>query len=66
MELTINGERQALPRPMTVAQLLAHLSVAQERVAVEVNQAVIPRTLHAQHALQPGDVVEVVTFVGGG
>jgi sulfur carrier protein len=66
MELTLNGELRAFPQPMTVLELLAHLAVATDRVAVEVNRAVIPRTLHGQHALKAGDVVEVVTFVGGG
>lgn len=35
-------------------------------VAVEVNMDIVPRTKHAEHQLQPGDVVEAVTLVGGG
>jgi sulfur carrier protein len=66
MELTINGETKQVPQPLTVAQLLAHLDLVKERVAVEVNKAVVPRREHEQKALQPGDEVELVTFVGGG
>ncbi|MGH7295350.1 MAG: sulfur carrier protein ThiS [Polyangiaceae bacterium] len=35
-------------------------------VAVEVNREVVPRARHAEHAIAPGDVIEVVHFVGGG
>ena len=64
--LTINGEPRSLPQPCTVAELLASLRHDSKRVAVEVNQAVVPAAQHAQHRLHPGDKVEIVTFVGGG
>ena len=66
MELTVNGEKTSLPGPLTVAQLLSHLALPVERVAVEVNRALVPRRLHGDTRLAPGDEVEVVTFVGGG
>jgi thiazole synthase len=64
--LTINGEPRSLPHPCTVAELLASLRHDGKRVAVEVNQSVVPAAQHARHHLQPGDKVEIVTFVGGG
>ena len=35
-------------------------------VAVEVNKKIVPRKTHDQARLTDGDVVEVVTLVGGG
>jgi thiamine biosynthesis protein ThiS len=35
-------------------------------VAVELNRAVVPRALHAEHVVASGDVIEIVHFVGGG
>jgi thiazole synthase len=65
-EIQLNGERRSLPRPLTVAELLAQLGHDSKRVAVEVNRDVVPAARHAEHQLQAGDYVEVVTLVGGG
>jgi thiazole synthase len=66
LSLTINGELRALPKPITVAELLDQLGYDRRRIAVEVNREVIPQLLHANHCLTGGDAVEIVTLVGGG
>ncbi len=64
--ITCNGQPLDVPPGTTVAQLLERLQVDPRRVAVEVNRELVPRTHHARHALRAGDVVEIVTLVGGG
>ncbi|MEB2284629.1 MAG: thiamine biosynthesis protein ThiS [Polyangiaceae bacterium UTPRO1] len=64
--LIVNGEPYELPEPATVAALLARLGVAAARVAVEVNEEVIPRGSYEARRLAAGDRVEIVHFVGGG
>ena len=66
VNIVLNGQAQQLPGPLTVAQLLANLKMPQRGVAVEVNQEIVPRSLHEQHQLQDGDRLEVVSLVGGG
>ena len=66
MRAIVNGETQELPDGLTVAGLLLHLGLRSERVAVERNGAVVKRARHGEEALAEGDVLEVVTFVGGG
>jgi sulfur carrier protein len=66
MQATVNGERKELPEGLTVLGLLQHLGVRAERVAVERNGAVVKRARHADERLAAGDVLEIVTFVGGG
>jgi thiazole synthase len=66
LHLTINGEPKELPDPLTVADLLAHIGLDRRKVAVEVNEAVVPALRHGEHRLAAGDRVEVVTLVGGG
>lgn len=66
MRAIVNGETQDLPEGLTVAGLLTHLRLRSERVAVERNGSVVKRARHADEALADGDVLEVVTFVGGG
>ncbi|MDP1796433.1 MAG: sulfur carrier protein ThiS [Planctomycetaceae bacterium] len=66
MTITVNGESQELPDGATVSDLLQQRRLDPRYLAAEVNRQVIPRARHGQHVLQPGDVVEVVTLVGGG
>src|SRR5688572_11797618 len=66
LTLTVNGEPRTLPQAVTVAELLKELHFEPKRVAVEINENVIPAAQHGQHRLQGGDVVEIVTLVGGG
>lgn len=64
--VTVNGKAERLPAGASVAALLTHLKLDALPAAVEVNKRVVPKRLHDQVALQPNDVVEVVTLVGGG
>jgi len=66
VNVVVNGEAREVPDGVTVAGLLIALKLEQQRVAVELNEAVVPRRQHADTTLQPGDRVELVTFVGGG
>lgn len=66
MQLVVNGEERQVADAATVEDLLAGLELNARHVAVEVNQQLVPRTQHAEHTLQPGDRLEIVTLVGGG
>ena len=66
MRATVNGEPMELPDGLTVLSLLQHLGVLAERVAVERNGAVVKKAQHGSERVQPDDVLEIVTFVGGG
>jgi sulfur carrier protein len=66
MRATVNGEPIELPDGLTVAALLQHLGVRAERVAVERNGLVVKKARHVEERLAQDDVLEIVTFVGGG
>jgi thiamine biosynthesis protein ThiS len=66
IQIEFNGESRGTAEDTTIAQMLAELELPAARVAVEVNYELIPRERHAEHVLQPGDRLEVVTLVGGG
>jgi thiamine biosynthesis protein ThiS len=66
MRATVNGEPMDLPDGLTVAALLERLGVRAERVAVERNGQVVKKARHAEQPVEAGDVLEIVTFVGGG
>jgi len=66
MKIVVNGQERALASPATVAALLDELGMADRRVAVEVNQEIVPRSRHGEFRLQDSDRVEVVVAIGGG
>ena len=71
MPLTIilNGHSRsfaALSPSSTLEQLIADLGLKGDRVAVEHNGEIVPRTRWAETALSEGDRLEMVHFVGGG
>ena len=64
-ELTINGETRRVDA-QRIDVLLHDLGLAGQAVAVELNQQVIRKADHADTPLSDGDVLELVTLVGGG
>jgi sulfur carrier protein len=66
MEVTVNGARREVPEELSVRGLVEHLGLNEGPVAVEINREIVPRARHADHRVAPGDVIEIVHFVGGG
>ncbi len=65
MKITINGQEQTCDST-TLAQLIEQLGMKQDRVAVELNRNIVPRTQWQETNLAEGDKLEIVHFVGGG
>ena len=61
----INGEEKDLAGK-SIADVLATTNYDPKRIAVECNEEIVPKADYAKKILQDGDVVEVVSFVGGG
>lgn len=66
MRITLNGQPQELPAPVTIDTLLQSLGIDGRRVAVERNLIVVRRAQYATEVVDDGDEVEIVNFVGGG
>ncbi len=66
MTVTVNGEKKELPPGASVRDLVEALDLKGRAVAVELNRSVVPRRQHESTPLKDGDMVEVVTLVGGG
>ena len=64
--MIVNGTSQALPAPISVADLVESRGLDADRVAVELNGTIVPKARHAQTTLKGTDTVEIVTFVQGG
>jgi thiamine biosynthesis protein ThiS len=66
VQIRLNGSPRECPEGSSVAELLNALGVKPEQVAIERNDALVPRARRAEVRLEEGDRVEVVTLVGGG
>jgi thiazole synthase len=66
ISIEVNGEHRRIRQGMTLADLANELGLAPEKVAVERNLLVVPRSTLAQVVVEDGDVLEIVHFVGGG
>ena len=66
MEILVNGTPHLVAADTTVAQLLVILASQGKRLALEINQELIPRSQFDTTVLQPHDTVEIVHAIGGG
>ena len=69
LTLILNGQSRsftALAEPVSLDQVIAELGLKGDRVAVEHNGVIVPRSEWPQTSVAPGDGLEVVHFVGGG
>jgi thiamine biosynthesis protein ThiS len=72
VNIHLNGQPHAIPgaeladHPPTMDELVDTLGFKADRIAVELNGAIIPRTLWSATAVHDGDRLEIVHFVGGG
>jgi thiazole synthase len=64
--ITVNGEHKRVAAGLSLADLASQLGLVPEKVAVERNLEVVPRSTLAQVQVEDGDEIEIVHFVGGG
>ena len=66
VSITVNGEHKRVTAGLTIAALAGDLGLMPEKVAVERNAEVVPRSTLANVVIEDGDDFEIVHFVGGG
>ena len=66
LSVTVNGQHRRVTGGTSIAELVAELGLVPEKVAVERNLEIVPRSTLAEVLVEDGDDYEIVTFVGGG
>ena len=66
MDVIINGKTEQLPAGINAAQLIEQLGLSNERLAMEVNREIVPRSSFEAHIFKAGDQIEIVRAIGGG
>ena len=65
-QIVVNGETRKVPEGLEVSDLISHLGLPADRVAIERNLEILPRSQWVKTAVEAGDRYEIVHLVGGG
>ena len=65
-QVTVNGERHNFPAQTTLLDVVRALNLEPERVAIELNRAIVKREMWSGTTIEGGAEIEIVQFVGGG
>jgi len=66
IQLVINGEDTSLESVTTVSNLIEYLDLEHGKLAIEINQEIVPRSQFDTYCLTEGDIIEIVQAIGGG
>ncbi|MDH3526935.1 MAG: sulfur carrier protein ThiS [Gammaproteobacteria bacterium] len=66
MNIILNGSPRDVPDNLTAGGLIVELGLTHKRLALEVNQQIVPRSTFETHLIRPEDNIEIVQAIGGG
>ena len=66
ISVQVNGEPRQVRAGSSIAAMLREIGVDPQKVAVEHNLEVVPRSTLDDVQVRDGDAFEIVHFVGGG
>ncbi len=66
MIIYVNGIELEVEDSATAEDLIIQLNYQDQRIALEVNEAIIPKSNHAEFSLNENDRIEIIKAVGGG
>ena len=66
MHIVLNGSDRKIPENLSAGALLQDLGLTGKRLALEINQEIVPRSSFDTRMLRAGDRVEIVQAIGGG
>jgi len=66
MQIYVNGEEKQIPDTTDMAKLIELMDLTGQRIAVEVNEELVPRSTFDGHTLREADRIEIIHAVGGG
>ena len=66
MEITLNGEKYTLERGSNIVDLIEKLGLNMDKLAIERNLEIVPKSKFTMTIIEEGDKLEIVHFIGGG
>ena len=65
-QITVNGQARPVASISWVSDVIAELNLDPRKIAIELNQTIIPRSAYGSTPVVAGDAIEIVGFIGGG
>ena len=62
----INGEKKLISISSNLSDVLKNFEIDANKIAIEINQKVIPKSLYKNTLIKNEDKIEIVQFIGGG
>ncbi|MDD3374586.1 MAG: sulfur carrier protein ThiS [Candidatus Omnitrophica bacterium] len=66
MKVRINGKEENIEVELTLLALLEQRGLSQKKIVVEHNAKIVDREDLSSLAIKEDDVIEIISFVGGG
>ena len=66
MILTLNGKQESIDRPLSLDALVAAKGLCPDKIIVEHNFSIVSKEDWPKIMLKDQDMIEIVSFVGGG
>jgi len=64
--IVVNGDEKNIEDQTTISKFLIDIGIEPTKVAVERNRFIVPKSTYEEVALENGDELEIVHFIGGG
>ena len=66
MNISVNGETHNVPENCSAKALVEILSMQNDKIAMEVNREIVPRSQYEDFTFSENDQIEIVRAIGGG
>jgi len=66
IKVSVNGSINIIDNSYSVTTLIKELKLEKSRIAVEINNEILPSSMHNKYFLKNGDKIEIIQAVGGG
>lgn len=66
MKLSLNGQIREVEDNMPLLKLIQDSNLNKEKIIIQVDQKIIPKSLYNSYTLQENSQIEILAIVGGG
>ncbi|HPW77573.1 MAG TPA: sulfur carrier protein ThiS [Candidatus Omnitrophota bacterium] len=66
MLIRVNGKEERIDQPLSLKELVLRKGLQLDRIVIEHNGVILPRSSWGSVRLTEKDTLEIVSFVGGG
>jgi len=65
-KIQLNGKKVKIQSNFTIKDLIKKYKLKENKIAIEINGVILPKTSYKNKAVKNFDKIEIVQFIGGG